>query len=427
MDIKKLEQVLTGLGLSTECETTQRSKELKSRLRAHLHPESGGQTSENSSSGLDFLKFGAVLKRIPKGSRPKAARVLTQILERIVQKNDKASWLKLFQFARSCLGGTKRGGKKNKSHATIVNKRLETFTGAAPQITPTTNQNPPQQSIRLRVAAKMAAADISGAVKLLASNDTVLQPSEDVVNKLKDKHPDRHRDSVIPDRSDTESILVGREDVKRSIESFPPGSSGGPDGLLPQHLKDMTADSLGEPAYKLVDALVEFYNKVVLCDKVPDEISPVFYGANLTALSKPDNGVRPIAVGFSLRRMASKMLMCKVTGKCETLLRPHQLGVGTPKGAEAAVHAIRAYIKSPNISDKVLLKIDFKNAFNQVRRDVILNLVKEETPEIYQYVYINVIQQCLVYILAAILKMDVSSSLKRGSNKETPLVHSYLV
>ena len=232
---------------------------------------------------------------------------------------------------------------------------------------------------------------------------------------------------MIPDRSDTESILVGREDVKRSIESFPPGSSGGPDGLLPQHLKDMTADSLGEPAYKLVDALVEFYNKVVLCDKVPDEISPVFYGANLTALSKPDNGVRPIAVGFSLRRMASKMLMCKVTGKCETLLRPHQLGVGTPKGAEAAVHAIRAYIKSPNISDKVLLKIDFKNAFNQVRRDVILNLVKEETPEIYQYVYINVIQQCLVYILAAILKMDVSSSLKRGSNKETPLVHSYLV
>ena len=74
---------------------------------------------------------------------------------------------------------------------------------------------------------------------------------------------------MIPDRSDTESILVGREDVKRSIESFPPGSSGGPDGLLPQHLKDMTADSLGEPAYKLVDALVEFYNKVVLCDKVP--------------------------------------------------------------------------------------------------------------------------------------------------------------
>ena len=122
----------------------------------------------------------------------------------------------------------------------------------------------------------MAAADISGAVKLLASNDTVLQPSEDVVNKLKDKHQDPHEDTFIPDWSDTESILVGREDVKRAIESFPLGSSGGPDSLLPQHLKDMTAESLCEPAYKLVDALVEFNNKIVLCGKVPSEICPIF-------------------------------------------------------------------------------------------------------------------------------------------------------
>ena len=110
MDIKKLEEVLTGFGLSIECETTQRSKELKARLRAHLHPDSSSQNADpNSTPDLDFLKYGAVLKRIPKGSRSKAAKVLTQILDRITLKNDKASWQKLFQFARSCLGGTKRG------------------------------------------------------------------------------------------------------------------------------------------------------------------------------------------------------------------------------------------------------------------------------------------------------------------------------
>ena len=133
--------------------------------------------------------------------------------------------------------------------------------------------------------------------------------------------------------------------------------------------------------------LVEFFNKIVLCGNVPNDVLTIFFGANLIALSKKDNGVRPIAVGFTLRRMAGKMLMCKVNGKCETLLRPQQLGVGTPKGAEAAVHAIRAYVKSPENKNKVLLKIDMKNAFNQVRRDVILKLVKEHTPEIFQYVY----------------------------------------
>ena len=46
------------------------------------------------------------------------------------------------------------------------------------------------------------------------------------------------------------------------------------------------------------------------------------------------------------------------------------MGVGTPKGAEAAVYAVRAYVTNPSSNDKVLLKINFKNAFYQVRRDV---------------------------------------------------------
>ena len=132
---------------------------------------------------------------------------------------------------------------------------------------------------------------------------------------------------------------------------------------------------------------MDFYNKIVLCGKVPDEVRPIFFGSNLIALSKPDKGIRPIAMGFTLRRTASKMLMSKLTHKSKELFQPHQMGVGTPKGAEAAVHAVRAYVTNPNLSDKVLLKIDFKNTFNQVRRDVILNQVKIHTPEIFNYVY----------------------------------------
>ena len=385
--IAKLEQGLKDAGLSIECQTTRRRDELKLRLRNHYFPDDDNKTTfEGQPNELDFLKYGSVLKRIPKGSRPKAAKVLSQILQKIVQKNDNASWQSLFQFARSCLGGTKRGGKKNKSHATIVNKRLETFTGGAQQSNPTVN-NKFQPSMRNLVGAKVSAADISGAVRIMSSSDKVLPPSEEVANKLREKHPDSHILTDMPEHSETESVIIGKEDVKRAIASFPNGSSGGPDGLLPQHLKDMTNFTVGDPANTLLDDLVDFFNKIVLCGNVPKDVLNIFFGANLTALSKKDNGVRPIAVGFTLRRMAGKMLMCKVNGKCETLLRPEQLGVGTPKGAEAAVHAIRAYVESPENKNKVLLKIDMKNAFNQVRRDVILKLVKEHTPEIFQYVY----------------------------------------
>ena len=80
--------------------------------------------------------------------------------------------------------------------------------------------------------------------------------------------------------------------------------------------------------------------------KVPKEICATFFGANLIALSKPCGGVRPIAVGLSLRRLAGKGAMKKLYGKCKELFFLHQLGVGTPKGVESAVHVVRAYIQN---------------------------------------------------------------------------------
>ena len=97
-----------------------------------------------------------------------------------------------------------------------------------------------------------------------------------------------------------------------------------------------------------------------------------FYGGNATAPSKPDGGVRPIASG--LRSF------------CEKEFRPLQMGVGTPKGCEAAVHAVRANVESNSVQDQVLLKIDFKNALKSVHQDVVLKLVRERVPEIYGFV-----------------------------------------
>ena len=79
------EECLTAFGLSSDCETTKRSEELKTRLRSHLYPE---VNVTNNVQSLQFLKYGAVLKRIPKGSHLKAGKVLTQILDNLVQKND---------------------------------------------------------------------------------------------------------------------------------------------------------------------------------------------------------------------------------------------------------------------------------------------------------------------------------------------------
>ena len=53
------------------------------------------------------------------------------------------------------------------------------------------------------------------------------------------------------------------------------------------------------------------------------------------------------------------------------LLSPRQLGYGVRNGAEAAVHAARLYLQKADPSS-VVVKLDFSNAFNSIRRDRML-------------------------------------------------------
>ena len=62
------------------------------------------------------------------------------------------------------------------------------------------------------------------------------------------------------------------------------------------------------------------------------------------------------------------------------LLSPTQLGVGVNGGCEIIVHSVRSLIDIYSSSnDKCLLKIDFKNAFNQISRESIISQVAKYT------------------------------------------------
>ena len=69
-----------------------------------------------------------------------------------------------------------------------------------------------------------------------------------------------------------------------------------------------------------------------------------------------------------------------------SILSPVQVGVGVKGGAEAAVHATRRYIDSIRDSpDRAIVKLDFKNAFNCLRRDCMLEAVLQWIPELYAF------------------------------------------
>lgn len=90
------------------------------------------------------------------------------------------------------------------------------------------------------------------------------------------------------------------------MQSGPCGSAGGPDGLRPNHLKEMIGPSATGGRGVLLPALASFV-QLVLEGKTPPSIHPYFFGANLVSLRKKDDGIRPIAVGCSLRRLSGKV------------------------------------------------------------------------------------------------------------------------
>jgi len=131
---------------------------------------------------------------------------------------------------------------------------------------------------------------------------------------------------------------------------------------------------------RLLTLLTEFAN-ICLCGRVLAVVRPVFGGASLCALSKKDTGIRPIAVGYTLRRLVAKAACSVVRDRVAEQLAPLQLGFGVKQDTEAAAHAARCYINNFRAVE-AFIKIDFTNAFNAVSRDEIFSSSKEYTPEL---------------------------------------------
>jgi hypothetical protein len=92
----------------------------------------------------------------------------------------------------------------------------------------------------------------------------------------------------------------------------------------------------------------------------------------------------PIAIGYSLRRLAAKCVNKYALNVLKDTFNPSQIGFGVPEGCEVAIHATRRFLESMP-DDHVAVKIDFSNVFNCIRRDSVLAVVAENVPEIYRF------------------------------------------
>ena len=126
---------------------------------------------------------------------------------------------------------------------------------------------------------------------------------------IKEKHPPPHPDSSCPpapSEEDSMPIKVSVEEVSRAICSFPCGSAGGPDGLRPQHLKDMTSTSAEGGGPLLLSGSTNCINQFGAEGQDPSSCPAFLFWRILSSPGQERQWCETNCVGWSLRRLAAK-------------------------------------------------------------------------------------------------------------------------
>ena len=131
-----------------------------------------------------------------------------------------------------------------------------------------------------------------------------------------------------------------------------------------EHLRPLL-DSPGD--HRLLHTLAEGLAQ----GAVPESIVDAVRLGRMTALSKPDGGVRGIVVGDVIRRLVSRTMAQQMSAAVESATIPFQYALSTRAGCECIAHALQGLTDvDPNTT---IISIDGISAFDQISRAAMLD------------------------------------------------------
>jgi len=309
-------------------------------------------------------------------------------------------WARFFSLPKLIFGlAAEQSKKKNgKSHGQIVKRNLEEWKkddwmhmweqleqALAEKTSPrSTRSSKLQEKFNISRCVELAKLGRYGdASKALISNG-LASDERVILLELKDKYPVGSI-PALPEEPVPAPLIVDEKEVLSKLKSFARGTAPGGSGLKAQHILDATFIN-GSSQQAVMEVLTVITNRL-LAGSAPAGIAAFLAGAPVTALAKPDSGIRPIAVGEILRRLVGKCASASVVPRLGKEFQPLQVGVGTRGGCEATIHSTATILHRFGGSNRyAMLKIDFKNAFNCFFRESMFREVRKKCPEIAAWV-----------------------------------------
>ena len=282
----------------------------------------------------------------------------------------------MLAFRNKCMEYWEKGGQHRDS---LIRKVMQMAQQKMVQHNNSSVGNISTEESNLRRCERLAKEDgqLLKAVQALSSCG-IAQAGSETTAQLIAKHP---QDIQLPHRPISnltpETIQITQNDVSLAIKSFKKGAAPGRSGLRAHHLATFAAC---HPDFlKHLTAVIQ----LLLKGLAPDELAPFITGGSLIPLLKKDNSIRPIAIGETLTRIVSKIALMKTIHKFKELTSKAQCGIGIKNGTEAILHVLNNYLYSEEFDDdSIALCVDFKNAFNTISRQPIVDRIDRDIPEI---------------------------------------------
>ncbi len=235
-----------------------------------------------------------------------------------------------------------------------------------------------------RAANQIGNGSISKAYRTL-TNNLEMTLTELEHQRLQDLFPtgqqptqDRLRDKEVGD------VAFATQDILFHIRNLKKDKSPGLTQLRGEHLQQLILDAKPQQEHPFTSALTTFLGMLVN-NQVPEEFGKVFFSGYLIPFKDLDTGkIRPIVMTETLRKVIGKVIMDQSQDTIQDLFGSSQFGVGTPCGTEKILHRINLQLQSQPTLD--MIQIDFRNAFNTVSREQVLDQVKMHLQEWYPYV-----------------------------------------
>ena len=393
-DHGKVQCRVCGLAVSKRLEVHPTCRPAERRQQRPTQEASAGSGHAGLPSLSEICNGTArTLKYVPAKAKASWAKALTRSLALAVHLNTVMAWTEFAMLPSCALCPPPRKGHSNSSDsAAFTLDRLSRWDAgerlslwhdrpAAPKAG--SNSEADAEARKFLRAELLCREGLVGKACGSLMSDGICSPSGTSFADISALHPLAslpclpHGDPL-PVAPLLEAAVVGK-----SLRTFPKGTAAGPSGLRVQHLADALTATHKDAVLEQLAAAVNLLANA----RAPAAVATYLAGANLVAFRKKSGGLRPIAVGETLRRLTAKCLCAHSRAAAKDKLWPLQVGYGSKLGAETAVHTARQWCQRHRGSSagKIAIKLDFRNAFNSLSRLAALQTLREELPELSRW------------------------------------------